>query len=335
MGADNPYTEQTAKNTGAPWLGGGPAVDVDLDGLREYAALMTNQQVDIASRASYLGPLSQGPGQAFTGEVLGEADAVRARLVANAGELNVYLQKLAESVGNIGSAARTVADSYSSSDATSAASLNDVLFAYGDKSVPRPEGLPAGVGRTYLEAQVDAGSAPPPANSADWRITSTTPISAYQTLETATGPGGERREVMTFTPPGGAVTTTTTVFGANGEVSSAVTTRTSTRITGNTEVTVAEQFGADGRQTSTTETRTRYDSGQVVDRSTEVRDAGGETVQRTVETTDAATREQVTVTSERNEKGDIVEKNRVVTGIATTGRDFAGPPIADKYRVNG
>ncbi|MDI6098065.1 hypothetical protein QLQ12_05545 [Actinoplanes sp. NEAU-A12] len=335
MGADNPYADQTAKNTSAPWLGGGPAVDVDLDGLREYATLMTNQQIDIASRAGYLGPLSQGPGQAFTGEVLGEADAVRARLVANAGELTVYLQKLAESVGNIGSAARTVADSYRSGDATSAASLNDVLFAYGDKSVPRPDELPAGIGQTYQERQMAGGSASLPADSPQWRITSTTPISAYQTLETATAPSGERREVMTFTPPGGAVTTTTTIFGAGGEVASSVTTRTSTRITGNTEITVAEQFGADGKQTGTTETRTRYDGEQVTGRSTEVRDAGGETVRRTVETTDATTREQVTVTSERNEKGEIVEKNRVVTGIATTGREFAGPPIADKYRVNG
>ena len=335
MGADNPYAEQTSKNTGAPWLGGGPAVDVDLDGLREYATLLSNQQADIASRAAYLGPLSQMPGQAFRGDVLGEADAVRARLVANAGELTVYLQKLAESVGNIGSAARTVADSYRSGDAIAAASLNDVLFAYGDKSVPRPEGLPAGVGQTYQELQASTGPAAPAADSAAWRITSTTPISAYQTLETATGPNGERREVMTFTPPGGAVTTTTTVLGGNGAVTSAVTTRRSTRITGNTEITVAEQFGADGRQTGTTETRTRYDGERVIGRSTEVRDAGGETVHRIVEATDSTTREQVTVTSERNEKGDIVEKNRVVTGIATTGGDPTGAPVADEYRVNG
>jgi hypothetical protein len=326
MAADNPYAEQTATNTNAPWLGGGPAVDVDLDGLREYAASLTNQQMDIASRAGYLRPLGEIPGQAFTGEVLGEADAVRARLVANAGELTVYLQKLAESVGNIGSAARTVADSYGSGDAISAASLNDILFAYGDKSVPRPEGLPPDVGATFWEQQSAFGTPVPAADSSAWRTTSNTPISAYQTLETAAGPNGERREVMTFTPPGGATTVTTTVFGSNGETVSSVTTRTSTRFAGGAEITVQESYGADGKQTGTTETRTEFDGDRVTGRSTEVRDAAGETVQRTVESTDPTTREQVEVVSERDEKGDLVEKNRIVTGIATAG----GTP-----RVNG
>jgi hypothetical protein len=319
MAADNPYAEQTAKNTDAPWLGGGPAVDVDLDGLRAYAAALANQQADIASRGVYLQPLGEIPGQAFTGEVLGEADAVRARLVANAGELTVYLQKLAESVGNIGSAARTVADSYGSGDAVGAASLNDVLFAYGDTTVPRPEGLPAGVGATFQDQQSALATLPPAADSRDWTVTANVPLSAYQTMQTATGPNGERREVMTFTPPGGATTVTTTIFGQDGETVSSVTTRTSTRVTGGTEITVQENFGADGKPTGTTETRTEFDGERVVGQSTEVRDGAGETVHRTVESTDPATREQVQVVSERNEKGELVEKNRIVTGIATSG----------------
>jgi hypothetical protein len=319
MAADNPYAEQTAKNTDAPWLGGGPAVDVDLDGLRAYAAALANQQADIASRGVYLQPLGEIPGQAFTGEVLGEADAVRARLVANAGELTVYLQKLAESVGNIGSAARTVADSYGSGDAVGAASLNDVLFAYGDTTVPRPEGLPAGVGATFQDQQSALATLPPAADSRDWTVTANVPLSAYQTMQTATGPNGERREVMTFTPPGGATTVTTTIFGQDGETVSSVTTRTSTRVTGGAEITVQENFGADGKPTGTTETRTEFDGERVVGQSTEVRDGAGETVHRTVESTDPATREQVQVVSERNEKGELVEKNRIVTGIATSG----------------
>jgi hypothetical protein len=319
MAADNPYAEQTAKNTDAPWLGGGPSVDVDLDGLRAYAAALANQQADIASRGVYLQPLGEIPGQAFTGEVLGEADAVRARLVANAGELTVYLQKLAESVGNIGSAARTVADSYGSGDAVGAASLNDVLFAYGDPTVPRPAGLPAGVGTTFRDQQSALAALPPAADSRDWTVTGNVPLSAYQTMETATGPNGERREVMTFTPPGGATTVTTTIFGGNGETVSSVTTRTSTRVTGGAEITVQESFGADGKPTGATETRTEFDGDRVVGHSTEVRDGAGETVHRTVESTDPTTREQVQVVSERNEKGELVEKNRIVTGIATSG----------------
>ncbi|MEV0899341.1 hypothetical protein [Actinoplanes sp. NPDC049802] len=336
MSVDNPYADQTAQNTRAPWLGGGPPVDVDLDGIREYATLMANQQTDIMSRAAYLAPLGQMPAAAFDGDVLGEADAVRARLVANAGELTVYMQKLAESLGNIGNAARTIADSYGSGDAISAASLNDVLFAYGDKSVPRPEGLPQGVGTTFQEQQAAAQPAIPAANSGEWTTTSVTPLSAYQSLETAVGPNGERREVMTFSAPGSGVTTvTTTMFGSNGETVSSVTTRTSTRQTGNVEINVEETFGPDGKQTGTTETRTRYDGEHVIGRSSEVRDAEGQVVHRTVETTDATNGEQVTVTSERDEKGRVVDTNRVVTGIATQGQEAPTPPIAEKYRVNG
>ncbi|WP_430789805.1 hypothetical protein [Actinoplanes sp. G11-F43] len=335
MVADNPYGEQSKRNTSAPWLGDGPAVAVDLDGLRDYATRMVNQQQDIANRAGYLLPLGRMPGEAFDGEVLGEADAVRARLVANAGELTVYLRKLAESVGNIGNAARVVANSYGSGDALSAASLNDVLFAYGDKTAPRPAGLPDHVGATFQDLQTAVGPPPPAADSTDWRPTSANRISAYQTLELATGPNGERREILTFSPPGGPVTATTTIYGASGETASAVTTRTSTQQTDDTQVTVQETFGADGSRSATTETRTVYEGDEVTERSTEVRDADGRTVHRTVESTDAATREHVTVTSERNDEGELAETNRVVTGVRTGGQESTPAPIADRYRVNG
>lgn len=163
--ADNPYAEQTAKNTSAGRLDRGPMVDVDLDGLRAYAAALAGRQADIGSRGAYLQALTETPGRAFRGEVLGEADAVRARLVANAGELNVYLRKLAESVGNIGNAARTIADSYRTGDALGAASLDDVLFAYGNTSVPRPEGLPDGVGATFRDQQAALAALPPAADT--------------------------------------------------------------------------------------------------------------------------------------------------------------------------
>ena len=56
MGADNPYADQTAKNTGAPWLGGGPTVDVDLEGLHRYATQMASRRQDLTSRAAHLAP---------------------------------------------------------------------------------------------------------------------------------------------------------------------------------------------------------------------------------------------------------------------------------------
>ncbi|GAA4970521.1 hypothetical protein [Actinoplanes utahensis] len=336
MGASNPYPDGSVGSTGAPWLDGNIPVDIDLDGLREYATRMASHQKEISSRAGYLTTLSQIPQRAFDGEVLGEADAVRAQLLANAGEMTIYLQKLAESVGNIANAARVVADSYGSSDAMAAASLNDVLFAFGDKSVPRPAGLPEGVGRTFQEQQAATGPVPPPASSPLWQPSSSTRISAYQTLETATGPNGERRDVLTFSPPGGPVTTTTTVYDSKGEKVSAVTGRATTRQVDDVEITVEDTFGADGRQTGTTETRTRFDENQRVEgRSTDVRDADGNTVHRTTEFTDANSAERITVTEERDEKGGIVETNRVNSGVATEGQDHVGPPIADPYRVRG
>lgn len=336
MGASSPYPDGSVGSTGAPWLDGAVPVDVDLDGLRDYADRMAGHQREITARAGYLTSLSLIPQSAFDGEVLGEADAVRARLVANAGEVTIYVQKLAESVGNIANAARVVADSYGSSDALSAASLNDVLFAFGDKAVPRPAGLSDDVGRTFREQQAATGPAAPPANSPLWQPSSATRISAYQTLETATGPNGERRDVLTFSPPGGPVTTTTTVYDSTGEKVSSVSGRATTRHVDNVEITVEDTFGADGKQIGTTETRTRFDESQRVEgRSTDVRDAGGNTVHRTTEFTDSSSSERITVTEERNEKGEIVVTNRVNSGVATSGQDSVEPPIADRYRVEG
>ncbi|MEU4427308.1 hypothetical protein AB0F81_42350 [Actinoplanes sp. NPDC024001] len=321
MGADNPYADQTSTNTSTPWLAGGPAVDVDLDGLREYARLMKTQQADIGSRAAYLGPLNEMPGQAWDGDVLGEADAVRAQLLANAGELRVYLGKLAESLGNVGNAAQTIADSYRSGDALSAAKLSDVLFAFGDKSVPRPAGLPEGVGTTYLEAQIAGGAAPPPLDSPQWQAGPVTPISAYQTLQTATGPHGERRETLTFTAPGGAVTTTTTVYDRSGETVSTSTTRTSSRVDGPVSTTTQQTLGADGRPASTTETRTRTENGRVVEETTETVDAKGRTTQLTSEELDPVSRETTTTTYQPGKSGLLEETNRVETGTRTSGAD--------------
>ncbi|WP_328466833.1 hypothetical protein OHA21_47325 [Actinoplanes sp. NBC_00393] len=321
MSPDNPYADQTSTNTSTPWLADGPAVDVDLDGLGEYARLMKGQQADIASRAAYLGPLSEMPGQAWDGDVLGEADAVRAQLMANAGELNIYLGKLAESLSNVGNAAQTIADSYRSGDALSAAKLSDVLFAFGDKNVPRPAGLPEGVGTTYLDAQTAGGAAPPPASSPQWQEGPITPVSAYQTLQIATGPNGERRETLTFTAPGGAVTTTTTVYDRSGETVSTNTTRVATRVDGPVSTTTQQTFGPDGKPASTTETRTRTEGDRVVEESTETVDAQGRTTQLTTEKVDPVTRETTTTTYEPGKSGLLEETNKVQTGTRTSGAD--------------
>ncbi|WP_433829072.1 hypothetical protein ACQP2E_07080 [Actinoplanes sp. CA-015351] len=324
MGTENPYPEQTSANATAPWLRGGPAVDVDLDGLREYARLLSSQQADMAARSGYLTPLTDMPATAFNGDVLGEADAVRAGLQANAAELGSYLSKLAESLGNVANAAQTIAESYRSGDAVSAASLNDVLFAFGDKSVPRPAGLPENLGATYLEQQMAGTAAPPPADSALWQQGPITPVSAYQTNQTSTGPNGERREVSTVTAPGGVTTATTTIVDRNGETVSASSTRTSARVDGPVRTTTVETFAADGKLTATTETKTRYDGTSVTEQSTETVDAEGRTTSLTTEKVDPVTRESTTSTYRPDESGLLEETNRVSTGTRTSGPHVNG-----------
>lgn len=319
MVAENPYADQTSTNTSTPWLAGGPAVDVDLDGLREYGRLMKSQQADIGSRISYLAPLSEMPGRAWDGDVLGEADWVRAQLLANAGELSTYLGKLGQSLANVGNAAETVANSYGSGDAVSAARLSDVLFAFGDKNVTRPAGLPEGVGTTYLEAQMAAGAAPPPASSPQWQEGPVTPVSAYQTQQIATGPNGERRETMTFTAPGGAVTTTTTVYDRSGETVSTNTTRTSSRVDGPVSTTTQQTLGPDGKPASTTETRTRVEGDRVVETTTETVDSKGRTTNLTTEQLDPVTRETTTTTYEPGKSGLLEATNKVQVGTRTSG----------------
>ncbi|MFC7533455.1 hypothetical protein [Actinoplanes sp. GCM10030250] len=289
MDAENPYAEQTSANTSTPWLDDGPGVDVDLDGLTEYARHMADQQADIASRAPYLASLGEMPGQAWRGDVLGEADAVRAQLVANAGELSVYLGKLGASLGDVGRAARAIAEQYRSGDAVAAASLSDVLNAFA----PRPA-QPA-----------------PAADSPEWRVGVVTPVSAQQTVETSAGPGGERREITTFTAPGGATTTTTTVIGRGGGTS---TTRTSERTDGTIRITTEETFGADGTLNSTTETRQGYGETTV----TEIVDSGGRTTSLTEEKVDPATGESTTSTYRPSESGLLEETNRVRVGARTS-----------------
>src|SRR5258708_7545572 len=142
---------------------------------------MLNQQLDLGSRSAHLTHLFQMPVEAWQGMVLGEAAFLRSQMLANASELSAYLGNLGQTLFNIGSAAQTVADIYGSGDATGAAELSDVLFAFGDKSVPRPAGLPKNVGQTYDEALManDAKVAPAPETSAEWGPAFTTVSSPY------------------------------------------------------------------------------------------------------------------------------------------------------------
>jgi hypothetical protein len=201
------------------------------------------------------------PVQAWSGAVLGEARFVQSQVSANAKELSIYLQNLGTTLLNIGMAAQTVADAYNSADGTSAASLNAVLFAFNEPGSTRPKGLPADIGKTVSEWELEQAQTTPIApDSPQWGPSVMT-TSPYQTTRTSYATNGQRRVTVTTNIPGSTATVvTTTVYNANGDVLSTTSNRTTSNynVATNTQTTTVETT-AGGRPTGRTETTTRYD----------------------------------------------------------------------------
>lgn len=328
----NPYAAQTGHNTRAPWIGGGTPVDVDLEGLREYAKHMLDQQMDLASRTSHLTHLFDMPHEAWEGAVLGEAAFIRQQLAGNASELSTYLTYLGRTLFNIGCAAQTVADIYNSADGTSAAELSDVMFAFGDKSVPRPEGLPPGIGQTYSEALMAGDpSVATPAGSAEWRAPTETTVSPYQTSQVSEGPNGQTREIVTTNVPGSGMTVvTTTVYGRDGTVLSSSSTRTTSTYVNNVQTTRVES-SAGGRPTGSSTTTTTYAGGDVTSRQTENFGPDGKPTGSRTESTHRETGEQIEITTSVDENGRPHVTDQVVVGRETPGQNAVPEPIANEF----
>lgn len=330
----NPYEAQTDQNTQAPWLGSGTPVDVDLDGLWEYAKHMLVQQFELASRTSHLTHLHEMPHEAWEGAVLGEAAFIRQQLSNNAGELSTYLSYLGQTLFNIGCAAQTVADIYNSADSTSAAQLSDIAFAFGDKSVPRPAGLPPGIGQTYTEALMAGDpSVATPAGSAEWSAPTETVSSPYQTTQVSEGPNGQTREIVTTNVPGSGLTVvTTTVYARDGAVLSTSSTRTTSSYDPDTNVqTRRVESSSGGQPGGSSTTRTTYADGEVVSQQTENFGPDGRPTGGRTETTDPESGEQVETTTSVDENGQPKVTDRVVVGRETEGQTTVEKPIANEY----
>lgn len=329
-GTPAPYAAETNANTHAPWAGGDP-LKVDVTGLRDYAKDMLSQQLDLASRSMHLKELFSMPVEAWDGMVLGEAAFLRAQLLGNASELSAYLGNLGQALYNVGSAAQTIADIYGTGDAIGAADMNDVLFAFGDKAVPRPDGLPKGIGQTYEEALRSGGPGVTPAGetSAEWGPATTTTDSPYQTtLTSQNAVTGQTREVVTTNIPGSGVTlVTTTVYNSKGDVVSTSSTRTSTTYSPDTNTQVKT---VQNGNTTTTTTTTYDDKGELA----------GEKAQTSTTVdgkTEAGGRREVTIDPETgartettyNAKGDVTD--RLVIGAETDGERGVTKPINQQY----
>ncbi len=328
-GAANPYETQTATNTDPAWLKDGRPVDVDLDGLTEYAKHMQDAQIDLLGRMANLRHLHGMPNDAWTGLVLGEAAYTRDTMVSNAKELSRYLMELGRALQNIAMAAQTVADAYGSADGTSAASLNAVKFAFGDQTVPRPAGLPPSVGQTYWEKYQEdwaKGTTPLPVDSSAWSATTPLPGSPYQTTEVSTAANGQTREITTTNVPGGPTIVTTTVYGADRSVLSTSTEHRSTSTTtgpgGALTVQSRTQTSRNGAVTGSTETTTTYSGDRQTSEVTVTKDPSGG---RTSETREIVGADGTTTTTTVNGKGE--ETDKVVVGPQTEGQLTPEKPL--------
>ncbi|GAA4599518.1 hypothetical protein BJY16_003106 [Actinoplanes octamycinicus] len=326
-GETNPYPKETYENTHAPWLSETTPVDVDLDGLREYADLMGKQQTELNHETSHIAHLHDTPSKAWTNQVLGEAAAIRQQLQNNASELSAYLSQLGQSFFNIGSAAQTIADIYADGDATSAASMNDVLFAFGDKSVPRPDGLPKEIGQTYIEAMVEQSAknpaGTPGATSPEWTNPTVTTMSPYQQLTTSKGPNGQRMEKVVTSVPGSGVTIeTTTIYNAKNEVLSTQSVRTVTSYNDKTHTLDKQvESSTNGTVTGHSKTSTTYDNtGKVTAETTVNSDANNKETSTKEFTTaaDGSTTEKVTRPA-KDEDGNVIKDKRDTTDMVKTG----------------
>jgi len=322
-GIYNPYKAQTDKNTHTPWLAETTPVDVDLDGLAEYAKHMADANKDLSAKQGHLLHLTEMPFHAWTGLSLGEAEFVKSQMLANASEFSSYVRVLGQTLMNIGSAAQTVADIYNSADGLSAASLNDVLFAFGDPDATRPKGLPKQIGQTYDQAVAEAAAKNgTPADSPLWQTPTERTISQYQKEAVSIGPNGERRVVTTTTPPGGGTIVSTVVYGADGKVLSSSSTRTyySYDYGSRTGTQTVESYSGD-KLTGTSVTRTTTDAhGNLTNQTTTSTDGKGNTTGTRTETVDEKTGEQTEVSTSVNDKGQSHETDRVTIGKQTPGQ---------------
>ncbi|WP_157411596.1 MULTISPECIES: hypothetical protein [Actinoplanes] len=325
--ANSPYSVETSGNTNAGWVDSEP-LKVDVEGLRDYAKDMVSQQLDLANRKMNLNDLFSGPYEAWGGTTLGEAMYLRSQLAANASELFSYLDNLGQSLFNVGSAAQTIADIYGAEDATQAASVNDVLFAFGAPGVSRPAGLPSHIGQTYSEAvreaSAEAAETPVVANSPDWDEPQTLSETPYQTTTVSTDPNtGQKLQTVTMNVPGGGgVVQTITIYNSKGEVLSTTSTRTVTSYNPATNTEVKTVTSGN----STTRTTTAYDDdGLVANEKTQNSTTGEngkvtETGSREV-TVDQNTGMQTETTY--NAEGET-------TGTTYTGKETEGQLTVDK-----
>jgi hypothetical protein len=321
---DNPYEQQTRANTSTDWLDNQEPVDLNLQGMGEFATNMVTVKENLTSHVGYLDLLATLPMQAWEGGALPEGAYSMNQMLGNFAELQAYLAYLQIALSNIGMAAQTIADAYASTDGWSAASLDTVKWAYGDSSVPPPAGLPPWVtGKSYwdqyfesLQSGTQAAGSP---TGATWTPDGQRVNADGSVTERAIGSDGRVREMTTVTIPGaGGTLVTTRVIGADGKELSVSSQRTTTTYDGGSVVTTTVSYDGQGNVTGSKESTTTYDDGEVRSTGTANFDRDGVPTTSTVTTTHDDGSQTVTDTS-----GDTVTREvrygQQTDGVTGTG----------------
>lgn len=287
--SDDPYENQTRANTSPKWLEDSVPVDVDIDGLMDFAEQTEVIRANLNGHLGYLRPLVQLPYDAWSGPVLGEAAIAKSDMLNNYREFMQYTKFLQDALFNVGSAATAIANIFSSTDGMSASELA-VKWAFGDeRSRPdgAPKGMPTWLGEYIKQLNDDQPDGVPSPDqwtdqgetrNPDGSVTQTAVNQDGKTMSVTTWQEGGVTKVRTVAPDGTVTwATTTSAWGPqNVRVETTTTTvngkttGTKTVTTSTTGVTTTSEYTADGHLTSqevvtpnpdgsTTETDTSYD----------------------------------------------------------------------------
>jgi hypothetical protein len=263
VSGDNPYQEQTTANTSPTWLevGKGEQIDVNLDGMAEFAKDMVKIQDYVNARLGHLDLLGELPKDAWQGNVLGEVGLISSHMFNNYKGFTQYSRYVAVALNNVGMAAQTISDIYGSADGWSGASLDAVNWAFGVKTAPRPGNLPAFIGKTFWERYNEAvAKGAPPENAPDWVNKDPRTNADGSVTALAIGPDGQRREITTLNQ-GGVTTVTTVIYDAKGAVVTQHSERTETIRQGNSVTARTVFTDASGKQVGAQEKTTTYGAG--------------------------------------------------------------------------
>lgn len=251
----------------------GGDVQANIPDLTTYAAKIQNVSFGVLGASS--GPIGNMGSYSATAFVMSKSPdslgiqpeaALANDLNTNAAsQFKAFFTDLQKGLQYIASASQVVADIYSTSDAESSATLNDINFAFGDPGAKRPDGLPKYLGQTFQDyaMQHNTTASGPEAASADpsnpnpYGLAKVTHADGTgYNVTTYTYPDGSKLEVSASPTGDGGIVNTTTIYGADGSVVTSQSTSRSQYKTVQTDTHQETVLGKDGKPTTKTVTGT-------------------------------------------------------------------------------